>query len=95
MRQKNWKVEEKNDFQTSEGLRKPDLVCMKDEVLWVIDTKVVGHYKPLNELHKDKIKKYKKDEIRETIVTQYYKQNIVVLKENINFSSCTISYRGI
>ena len=95
LRQKNWKVEEKNDFQTSEGLRKPDLVCMKDGVVWVIDTQVVGHYKPLNELHKDKIKKYRKDEIRDAIVTQFYKQNINVLKENINFSSCTISYRGI
>ena len=84
-----------NDFQTSEGLRKPDLVCMKGGVVWVIDTQVVGHYKPLNELHKNKIKKYRKNEIRDAIVTQFYKQNFYVLKENINFSSCTISYRGI
>ena len=31
LRHKNWKVEEKNDFQTSEGLRKPDLVCIKEK----------------------------------------------------------------
>ena len=60
-----------------------------------IDTQVVGHYKPLNELHRDKIKKYKKDEIRQAIVTKFNNQDIFVLKDNINFSSCTISYRGI
>ena len=90
LRQKGWKVDERNDFQTSEGLRKPDLVCIKDDKVWVIDTQVVGLYKPLNELHKDKIRKYKKDEIRQSIVVKYYKQDIFVLNENINFSSCTI-----
>ena len=38
-----------------------NLVCIKDDKVWVIDTQVVGHCKPLNELHVDKIKKCKKD----------------------------------
>ena len=54
LRQKGWNVEERNEFRTSEDLRKPDLVCQKENTVWVIDSQAVGHYKPLNELHKDK-----------------------------------------
>ena len=70
-------------------------MSIKEDKILVIDTQVVGHYKPLNELHKDKVRKYRKDEIRDALVTKFYKQDIYVLKENINFSSCTLSYRGI
>ena len=53
LRQKRWKVSEKNRIITSEGLRKPDIICQRQNEVWVIDTQVVGFYKRLNELHKD------------------------------------------
>ena len=90
LRQKRWKVNEKNRIITSEGLKKPDIICQRQNEVWVIDTQVVGFYKPLNELHKDKANKYKKDEIRIAIASE---RKVPV--DSIKFTSCTISYRGV
>ena len=35
LRQKRWKVSEENRIITSEGLRKPDIICQRQNEVWV------------------------------------------------------------
>ncbi|CAL7940835.1 unnamed protein product [Xylocopa violacea] len=79
-------VEEEPHFQTSEGLRKPDLIAVKDRTAVIIDAQVVSEQSGLDTAHKRKVQYYKD---LEPAVKEKYKIDEVVL------SSVTISYRGI
>ena len=86
-------------YKTAELRQKPDIICQRQNEVWVIDTQVVGFYKPLNklhndkplnELHKDKANKYKKEEIR---IPKASERKVPV--DSIKFTSCTIFYRVV
>lgn len=53
---------------TSEGLREPDLIVVKDDVAYVIDAQVVKG-SGLNASHDFKVKKY--DRFNDPIITRY------------------------
>lgn len=87
----NWTVHKEPVFTTSEGRRKPDLVCVKDERVSVVDVQVVSGVPPLDESHERKSQYYGNNtSLVEALAARYR-----VRKDNISFSSCTLSWRGV
>lgn len=56
-------------LQTSQGLRKPDLVIYKEDTAYVLDCQVTSdsNVSPLESLHQRKVDKYNNDEIKEQV----------------------------
>lgn len=72
--------------QNPEGLRKPDLVAIRDDMALVIDAQVVNDQINLNDAHRKKVEYYNriKRQIREK-----YKVSV------ISVTSITLSWRGL
>lgn len=79
-------VIEEPHFSTSEGLRKPDLLAVKQDKAMVIDAQVVGANVDLCTAHLTKTQKY--ESLRSAIETKY-------AVSSVTFTSATISYRGV
>ena len=50
----NWSVAVEPKIQTTMGLRKPDLLAVRDGIARVIDAQVVSGYRDLTEAHRRK-----------------------------------------
>lgn len=91
LRNVGWTVREEPVYVTAEGKRKPDLLCLRGPRAVVLDAQVVSGAAPLRDSHERK--------------TRYYAENVSlgeavsretgVQRPSIEFSSCTISWRGI
>ncbi|KAK7869434.1 hypothetical protein R5R35_008162 [Gryllus longicercus] len=90
LRRGGYRVEEEPVVPTREGNRKPDLVCQKDEFVKVIDAQIVSGVGSLNEAHKRKCQYYSRNEDITKLVEKY-----AVEPRNVEFTSCTISWRGV
>ncbi|KAL7296723.1 hypothetical protein TKK_0010137 [Trichogramma kaykai] len=90
LRQLGWSVQQEPHFHTREGLRKPDIVAVKDQVVKVIDAQVISASSSLDDLHSRKVPKYDIPDIRHQVASEYGVEN-----DNISFSSITISWQGI
>uniref|UniRef100_A0ABD2XB93 Reverse transcriptase n=1 Tax=Trichogramma kaykai TaxID=54128 RepID=A0ABD2XB93_9HYME len=90
LRQLGWSVRQEPHFHTREGLRKPDIVAVKDQVVKVIDAQVISASSSLDDSHRRKVAKYDTPDIRHQVASEYGVEN-----DNISFSSITISWRGI
>ncbi|CAB0044068.1 unnamed protein product [Trichogramma brassicae] len=90
LRQVGWSVRQEPHFHTREGLRKPDIVAVKDRVVRVIDAQVISASSSLDDSHRRKCTKYDTLDLRHQVASEYG-----VETDNIRFSSITISWRGI
>ncbi|CAL7932866.1 unnamed protein product [Xylocopa violacea] len=85
---KNYKnVVEEPHIRTPSGLRKPDLVAMRDKTVLVIDAQVVGEQSDLARAHEAK-KTYYRESIHRELAEKYN-------TSDIKYTSVTISCRGI
>ncbi|CAL7932962.1 unnamed protein product [Xylocopa violacea] len=85
---KNYKnVVEEPHIRTPSGLRKPDLVAMRDNTVLVIDAQVVGEQSDLARAHEAK-KTYYRESIHRELAEKYN-------TSDIKYTSVTISCRGI
>lgn len=78
-------------FRTPEGVRKPDLVCVRGERACVIDAQVVSGVPPLNDSHERKVAYYSRNR---ALVAQIASKSGVA-EDQVAFSSCTLSWRGV
>lgn len=80
------KVEEEPRFNTTDGIRKPDLVAKRGTTALVIDAQVVSEHMDLSTAHAEKARKYQP---LEHDIKQRYAVHRVL------FTSATLSYRGV
>jgi len=86
-----WTVREEPAYVTTEGKRKPDLLCLRDCKAVVLDAQVVSGAAPLGDAHERKVRYYRENaSLREAI-----SRESGVQPPDIGFSTCTISWRGI
>ena len=87
LRQRGWDVmvEKKIKGQTGTCYQ-PDMIISKDNKYYVIDSQVVGCYKPLNLLYREKSDIYNRRDL---------KKELDLATIDINFSSVTISWQGV
>ncbi|CAB0028302.1 unnamed protein product [Trichogramma brassicae] len=90
LRQLDGSVRQEPHFHTREGLRKPDVVAVKDQVVRVFDAQVISASSSLDDSHRRKVAKYDTFDLRHQVASEYG-----VEADNIRFSSITISWRGI
>lgn len=88
--QKGYQVTSEPQLWTTSGLRKPDIVAVKEGKIEVIDTQIVSGSTNLNDAHKEKIKIYNTPEVKAEIVKTFQ-----IPEQRIRVSSCTISWRGV
>lgn len=91
LREKGFTVEEEPHFKTANGLRKHDIVAVKDKKAVIIDTEVVPGTSNLTFIHNTKKNKYRLNK-------EVQKQDADVVNvtiEDITTTSCTISWRGV
>lgn len=81
---KHERVEDEPHFNTSQGLRKPDLIAVKDNQALVIDAQVVGDQIDLDTAHTSKVEKYQP--LENAIKDQYTVQHVL-------FATATLSTR--
>lgn len=69
-----------------DGLRKPDIIAIKDDKAIIIDSQVIGEQGDLNREHRQKIDYYFK-----------YEEDIKTYTNTteVSFSSATLSWRGV
>ncbi|KAK2577612.1 hypothetical protein KPH14_012895 [Odynerus spinipes] len=91
LRKRGWTVHEEPVYITAEGKRKPDLVCVRDTEVHVVDTQVVSGVAPLVDTHQKKVEYYSKNQS----LVSHSARGLHVGEHCIKFSSCTISWRGI
>lgn len=91
LRDKGWTVQEEPVFVTAEGRRKPDLVCRRGGSASVIDVQIVSGATSLDEAHERKAGYYKNN----PSLVEALSRSLNVEKDSIDFSSSTISWRGI
>ncbi|CAL7932986.1 unnamed protein product [Xylocopa violacea] len=80
-------VVEEPHIKTPSGLRKPDLVAMRENTVLVVDAQVVGEQSDLARAHEAK-KTYYRESIHRELVEKYN-------TSDIKYTSVTISCRGI
>lgn len=76
---------------TSEGLRKPDLLAIKDLHAIVVDAQVISEQFHLRTAHNNKIRKYQQN----LDVTAYICREYGILPQNIVFTSATLNWKGV
>lgn len=91
LRNAGWTVREEPSYVTAEGKRKPDLLCLRDSKAVVVDAQVVSGANPLVAAHERKVRYYADNA---TLVEAVSREN-GIQRQDIEFSSCTISWRGI
>lgn len=91
LRQKGWRVEAEKAYQTSVGLRRPDLTVSKGGIAAVIDAQIVTSEGELDEAHFRKVAKYETNEDLVDRVGEF----TGVPRENVVFAAVTISWRGV
>lgn len=85
---KGWVTNLEPHLLTSSGLRKPDLVAIKDNDAVVIDAQIVTDGYNTNVMHQTKVRKYDTDEIKDLIKERFNVPGVVV-------TSATLNWRGI
>ncbi|GLV38594.1 hypothetical protein CBL_08587 [Carabus blaptoides fortunei] len=85
-RQKGLLVIEEPHIQSPSGLNKPDLIIVKDDGAYVIDSQIINDQYDLDRAHNNKARKYK--HISEEVAT-------LTGKSQIHFGSATLSLRGV
>lgn len=91
LRDKRWVVEVEPHFRTAQGLRKPDIVTNKGNIVCVLDTQVVSGATSLDDAHERKCAYYSGNEdIKSSLATKHN-----VRTTDIKFLSCTLSWRGV
>lgn len=91
LRNAGWTVREEPAYITAEGKRKPDLLCLRDSKAVVVDAQVVSGASPLGEAHERKVRYYRDN----LSLSEGISRETGVQQPDIQFSSCTISWRGI
>lgn len=89
-------MREEPSYVTTEGKRKPDLLCLRGSRAVVVDAQVVSGATPLLDAHERKVRYYADnaslvDDSREVAISREAGIN----RSDIEFSSYTISWRGI
>jgi hypothetical protein len=90
LRHKGWEVKEEPRYRLSSGLRKPDLLAVKDGVAKLVDVQVVSGSGSLNEAHERKAQKYNNGELKAKIALEKG-----LREEDVESTSCTVSWRGV
>lgn len=89
LRSAGWTVEQEPAFETDEGRRKPDLVCSRGGEVHVVDAQIVSGAISLDDAHERKSGYYGNNaSLRRSLSLRY-------ATDRVNFSSCTLSWRGI
>lgn len=91
LRNAGWTVREEPAYVTTEGKRKPDLLCMRGPRAVVVDAQVVSGATPLSDAHGRKVRYYADN----ASLVDAISRETGVNRSDIEFSSCTISWRGI
>ena len=91
LRNAGWTVREEPSYVTTEGKRKPDLLCLRGPRAVVVDAQVVSGATPLGDAHERKVRYYADN----TSLGEAISRETGVDRPEIGFSSCTISWRGI
>lgn len=91
LRDKGWVVREEPILRTQQGLRKPDIVAVKEGVARVIDAQIVSGSRPLDEAHEIKRKYYSDNRD----ITVAIAQENDILPSSVGYTSCTLSWRGV
>ena len=76
---------------TREGLRKPDLLAVKDHLAIVVDAQIINDQFCLRTAHDNKTRKYQQN----PAVTAYICRNYDLRPENIIFTSATLNWKGV
>lgn len=91
LRDAGWTVSEEPRYQTPAGLRKPDLVAVRDGCLRVVDAQVVSGASSIEEAHRRKRSYYAENPGMVAALTRAHN----VRADAVDFSTCTVSWRGI
>lgn len=78
-------------IQTAVGNRKPDLLIVQENNASIIDVQIVSGYRDLEKTHETKKYYYKSNRD----ITTYVKDSFNIPTNSINFSTITISWRGV
>ncbi|KAK7870238.1 hypothetical protein R5R35_003507 [Gryllus longicercus] len=91
LRRKGWSVDEEPLIPTREGNRKPDLVCCKEDIVTVVDAQIISAVSSLNDSHRRKKQYYANN----PDMTPKLVENYGVERKNVQYTSCTVSWRGV
>lgn len=86
LQKKSEVVDEEPTFNTTEGIRKPDLIAKREDKAIVIDAQIVNENIDLTQAHKNKVEYYQS--LKDAIKQRYH-------VDNVQFTSTTLSYRGV
>ena len=89
LRNQGFTVQEEPQINTVEGLRKPDILAVKQELVLVVDSQVVGGQFDLRRAHNNKKNYY----ARNPGVTAYIHR--AVTNTRIVFTTATLNWKGI
>lgn len=91
LRKIGYLVEEEPHLRTTEGLRKPDIIAVKDKAAVIIDTQIVSGATALSFVHKAKRDKYGQNRDVQMQVADRLNTECCSIKT----TTCTISWRGV
>lgn len=86
-----YKVNIEPHIKTSEGLKKPDIIVIKQNECWVIDAQVVSEQTILDEADKNKKKKYSTNSMKTALRDNYD----LTTNNDIKTMSITLNCRGV
>ena len=89
LKSKGWGVYEELHIRTSLGLRKPDLVCSKDETIVVLHAQVVSG-QGMQRAYEDKKNYYNMDEIMDWVKNRFNPEATVTRTEAV-----TVNWKGV
>lgn len=84
-------VIEEPHLRTSHGLRKPDIITVKDRKEVIIDTQIISGATSLSHAHYEKRNKHGRDKEVQQMVADLLNTEVT----NIFTTTCTLSWRGV
>ena len=95
LRNKGYVVTEEPHLRTVVGLRKPDLLAVKEDCVKVVDVQVVSGAHSLNHSHHLKTAKYRDIPQISSDIACYLGSALQPVHRTVEFTSCTLSWRGV
>jgi hypothetical protein len=89
LERKDYTVTEEPHIQTMFGMRKPDIIAVKNWCVHVIDPTICGDYRNPDYYHREKVRKYAQDPDIVKYLRDKYPGHL------IKFTSLTVSFRGV
>lgn len=88
LRNKGFETLVEGQLQTTDGIRKPDIVAIKGDKIYVLDAQVVTDGRDMSEMHRCKARKYRTPGVIRSLTELYG-------RDQLHFGAITLNWRGI